>query len=326
MGAWLIAGVACLLLGAPVARVAGAEEATLPISAHFESSRDFAYHIGDLIPLTLVIETGPGVVIDLDRLPQRGTTVDLFEVRDVRIDRARTGSGSVYRVHFALQTFIPGTVAQGVAFPPLEFGFALPEDRLPDGTSRYRSLTVPPYRLYLSPTAVGQDALRAHKGSSVPRPGRLFWGAVSVGALGLAIAGLRLAGDLARWWRRRARAHPADRRALQTLTALGRRYLAREDQASVLFRKTSSVLRWFLREECGVPAPVQTVSQIRERFRGHPLETELAEVLERCNRVTYDGHQPTAAEREDILREVTALIGRLEAIGCPIPGGNGASR
>lgn len=323
MGTWLVAGVTWLLISGPFALPAEAGGAP-PISARFETPRDFAYHIGDLIPLTLVIEAAPGVVIDLDRLPHRGGTVDLFEVRDVRIDRARTASGRVYRVTFTLQTFVPGTLVPGVAFPPLELHFAQPEDRLGGGGDHDRSVTLPPYRFFLSPTTVGQDALRPNKGSTVPRVGWSFWGTVGVGVLCLGMAALELGGDLLRQWRQR-RPTP-ERRALRALTVLEQRYAAGEDKAPVLFRKTSGVLRRFLREECGVPAPVQTVAQIRERFRGHPLQTELAEVLERCTHVTYDGHHPTSAEKAGILRAVAALIGRLEEVGCPVPGGNGAPR
>lgn len=328
MGTRLIAALAVLLLGpAPVLSAQPAEEKP-SIVARFETPRDFGYHIGDLIPLTLVIEAATGTVVDLESLPHGGEAAGLFEVRHVRINQSHTTSGSVYRVEFGVQTFVPATWAEGVAFPPLELRFARPGDRLLDGGYVYRSVTLPPYVFFLSSTARSQEALRPGKGPVLPRVGWSFWGTVSLGTLSLLLGLLRLAGDLGRWWRRRAQEtrSAAERRALRTLTVLRQRYLTCEEKAPVLFLKTSGVLRRFLREECGIAARLQTVSQIRERFRGHPLERELAEVLERCNHVTYDGHHPTPAEKEDILREAATLIGRFEETGCPVPGGNGAPR
>lgn len=129
-----------------------------------------------------------------------------------------------------------------------------------------------------------------------------------------------LASDFAKT-RRSAEEHSqAARWALRGLKVLLERYLAREETTRDLFLKGSDVLRRFLAEECGISAGAQTIRQITERFRGHPIEKELEEVLERCNRVIYDGHHPTQAEKEGIIREVATLIGRLEQVGCPAPG------
>ena len=113
---------------------------------------------------------------------------------------------------------------------------------------------------------------------------------------------------------------------MRTLKVLRERYVACEETTPYLFSKASGVLRRFLTEECAIPARVETTHQISERFGGHPLAKEIEEVLERCNQVIYDGDRPTPSERDGILREVTTLIGRLEQVGCPIHGGNGASR
>lgn len=328
MRKWLIAAAAFALLAWPFTPVAQAAGEKPPISARFETSRDFGYHIGDLIPLTLRIEAESGVVIDLESLPHRGEAVGPFEVRNVLIDHSRTSSGSAYRIEFTLQTFVPAISAVGVVFPPLELRFALPEDRAADGGYVYRAVALPPHLFFLSPTAVGPRVMRASKGPVLPHTAWFFWSAVSLGGALLTLALGMLARDLARWWQRgiEAKRSNAEERALATLRLLRERYLACEEKTPFLFLKLSGVLRRFLSKQCGIPARVQTIRQIRERFSGHPLENELAEVLERCNEVIYDGRRPPPAEKESIIREVAGLIDRLEQVGCPTHGGNGAPR
>lgn len=328
MRIWLTAILTAALLATPVTSVARAAEERPSITARFETSRDFGYHIGDLIPLTLVIEAERGAVVDLESLPHRGQTVGPFEVRNVRISHVQTAGGSAYRIEFALQTFVPATAAAGVGFPPLDLRVAVAEDRLADGGYVYRTVTLPPSMFFLSPTTTSPRALRANKGSVVPRAGWLFWSSVSLGALSIATAGAMLARDLARWWHRRSieRRSNAERRALATLGVLRTRYVACEAMTPVLFVKLCGVLRRFLGEHCGIPARVETVQQIRERFSGHPLEKKIGEVLERCSEVIYDAHHPSPPDKERMIREVTALISELERVGCPTHGGNGASR
>lgn len=109
------------------------------------------------------------------------------------------------------------------------------------------------------------------------------------------------------WWR-----------AMHMLEVLHERYLASKEKTPELFLQGSDILRRFLAEECGIPAPAETIHQIVERFRGHPLEREVEEVLGLCNKVMYDGQHPTPSERDGIIRELVALIGRLEQVECPM--------
>ena len=54
-----------------------------PILTRFELPRDYGYFIGDEIPLTLVVETSQGVVLDLVNLPKQGETHG--PIRDSRL-------------------------------------------------------------------------------------------------------------------------------------------------------------------------------------------------------------------------------------------------
>lgn len=327
MRARLIVAFALALAAWPLGLAAGTARERPSITARLETPRDFGYHVGDPIPLVLRIEVASDVVVDLESLPRRGDPVGPFEVRDVRIDRARTASGSAYRVEFTLQSFVPATLTPGVVFPPLELRFALPEDRSADGGYVYRSATLPAQVFLLSPLGGGREALRPSKGAVIPRAGALFWSSVGLGALCLAAGFGMLASDAARWARRvRQERSEARRRALRTLKVLRTRYAGCDAKTPDLFLRVSSVLRRFLAEACAIPARVQTIGQIRERFDGHPLEQEIEQVLARCDSVVYDGHHATPSERDAIIREVTVLIDRLERVGCPMAGANGAAR
>lgn len=104
---------------------------------------------------------------------------------------------------------------------------------------------------------------------------------------------------------------------MHALAALHERYLASEEKTLDLFLKGSDALRGFLAEECGIPAPAETIHQVVERFRGHPLGKEVEEVLGRCSRAIYDGRHSTPSERDGIIQELATLIARLEQVGCP---------
>lgn len=328
MRKWLIATLASALIAWPVVLPVRAGQPKPPISVRFETPRDFGYHIGDLVPLVLLIYAESGVVIDLESLPRPGETIGPFEVRKVWIEHSTDAGGPSYRIEFTLQSFVPATAAVGLVLPAFELRFALPEDRSPDGEYTYRAGTLPAQVFFLSRTATGSGTLRPFKGSLLPRRGWLFWGALSLGAALLAAGAGVLISDAVRWWKRRFRRQQssAGRRAVRTLRVLRERYLACEEKTPDLFVKGSGALRRFLSEECGIPARVQTVHQITERFSGHPLQKELEGVLERCDRVIYDGHHPSASEKQDIIREMAALIERLEHVGCPTGGRNGEAR
>ncbi|NIO04056.1 MAG: hypothetical protein GTN74_05420, partial [Proteobacteria bacterium] len=78
---------------------------TFPITVDFHCRRDFGFHIGDEIPLTVTLEAGNGPIVDLVNLPQKGEIHGPFEVRDVRVRKHRKSGGTVYTVLYRLQSF-----------------------------------------------------------------------------------------------------------------------------------------------------------------------------------------------------------------------------
>ncbi|NVL93502.1 MAG: hypothetical protein HWN71_10765, partial [Desulfobacterales bacterium] len=58
-----------------------------PITVDFHCPRNFGFHVGDEIPLTVTMEVKAGPIIDLVNLPQRGEIHGPFEVRSVRVSK-----------------------------------------------------------------------------------------------------------------------------------------------------------------------------------------------------------------------------------------------
>lgn len=324
----LSAAVAAVVLAWPAVPVAETGAGTPPTFARVEAPRDFGYHVGDPIPLTLVVETERGTAIDPDTLPRPGDAVGPFEIREIRSERSALGPAWVHRIHLVLQTFVPAADGPVLTFPSLELGLAPQGGRAGDSQAAHRTVTIPSHPFVLSPTAVGPLEPRPMKGAVVPRPGWRLWGSVGAGALCLALGGARLARDLARRRARRPREEPSppEPRALRTLRTLLARSLAHEEATPFLPLVASAVLRRRLGEACGIPARARTLQQLREDLAGHPLGPRVAEMLARCNRIIYDGHRPTPAEKEELVQEVVVLIGRLERDGNPRLGGADAAR
>jgi len=321
----LSAAVAAVVLAWPAVPVAETGAGTPPASARIEAPRDFGYHVGDPIPLTLVVETERGTVIDPDTLPRPGDSVGPFEIREVRSERSALGPAWVHRIHLVLQTFVPAASTPVQTFPSLELGLA---PQAGDGGDAHRTVTLPSHPFVLSPTAVGPVEPRPMKGAVVPRPGWRLWGSVGAGALCLALGGAGLARNFARRRAKRPREEPptAQPRALRTIRRLLARSLAHEETTPLLSLAASAMLRRRLSEAWGIPARALTLPQLREDLAWRPLGPSVAEALARCNRIIYDGHRPTPAETEELVREVTVLIERLERDGNPRPGGVGAAR
>ena len=61
------------------------DQDAFPITVDFQCPRNFGFHIGDEIPLTVTLEVSEGPIIDLVNLPQKNEIHGPFEVRDVRV-------------------------------------------------------------------------------------------------------------------------------------------------------------------------------------------------------------------------------------------------
>jgi hypothetical protein len=314
--------IALLLVATPAGAATAVPEPAAgppPITVRIESPRDFGYHIGDVIPLTVAVDAPPDVVLDLENLPRPGDGLGPFEVRRVRVDRGLERAGARYRIRLELQTFVAGH-AGILAVPPFELRYARSEERSADGTHVFETLMLPGQVLSLSPTVTSPREPRPDKAAVVPPPGAVFWTTVIIGAACLAAGGTGGIAALVAWRRRHAaRAGPsrAQHRALRTLGLLRDRYLGDPEKAPVLAARVSAVVRRFLEATRGVPARRLTTAELIAQLDGGPDHEALDAVLQRCNRVVYGGYRPTRQEQKRLLREAASLIagGRSNTFG-----------
>lgn len=302
-----------------------------PIRVRFELQRDFGFHIGDEVPLDVVLTLDPGTIVDLVKLPGVGDFHGPFQVRRFRVVPGREGEFKTYRIHYVVQLFRPALAVDRVQFPPLEILYARTAVHPPPGGYRYHSLLTPALSLEFSRTASYSSTMREIKGPlEDPRPVRT-WGAFAVGLLLLSFGAGSWGRDLYRRRRERDRMRelaPAEK-ALMAFREAQHKYLIEDDNVYFLFVEVSRTFRSFLSEMFRVPALNLTPEQIRESFTGSPRQVEIVDALKQCNKILYEGREPNAFEREQLMNRLQALVvdlscangtgGSREAYG----GGNG---
>jgi len=297
---------------APDAQAESPEERSgpFPIRVRYEVERDFGYHIGDEVPVVVVLTIEPGTIVDLVKLPGVGDFHGPFQVRRLKIELGQEGGLKTYRIRYVVQLFRPSLAVDEVKFPPLEILFARSQSHLPPGGYRYRSLLAPAQALQFSRTASYSSTMRGIKGPLADP--RLFttWGAFGLGLFLLAFAGGNWGLDVYR--RRRDRnlnkeLAPVER-ALASFREAQHKYLIEDDNVSLLFAEVSRVLRSFLSEVYPVHALNQTPEQIRASFSDNPRQVEIFDVLKCCNQILYEGHEPSAFEREQIMNRLGTLV------------------
>jgi hypothetical protein len=297
---------------------------SFPILSRFELPRDYGYFIGDEIPLTLVIETGKDVVLDLVNLPQPGNKHGLFEIRALHLtSTTRPDATKVYRAAYTLQYF--GPTPMTLPFGPLEILYALPPPT-PGLTPHYtyQHLLTQPAILHLARIGPLRTAQMAtFKGPwDDPRQG-LAWALFSLGiALILPAIGRWGWAWYRTWQRRHGLAARSSTAAEQTLQRL-------QQEATDLFRplqkptppmgiRLGHIIRTYLQTAHRVPAFTLTTSELAAHLNGAPYTGELLEVLEQCEALKCQpvAVTPPAAERELWWHTVT-LFETLQKDGAP---------
>ena len=178
-----------------------------PILPRVELARDYGYFIGDVITLTLVIETPPDVVLDLVNLPRQGETHGLFEVRDLTMESTSISNHQIeVKANYRLQYFGPTPLT--TLFEPLEILYALPEHRVATtGAYTYKSLFTQPVPINLA--RIGpyqQTAALALEGPVLDGRNGIIRTGFAMGTLFLLVA---LAGGSWEWRRHRQRQRTA---------------------------------------------------------------------------------------------------------------------
>lgn len=115
------------------------------------STRNFGYHIGDLIPVTVVVSADKGVNVNLDALKRKtlaaeGSDFELAEAPLVIVEEQ--GDKTIYRVQLLLRSW----VIKPVLVLNCDFHYAT--ELLPDGkTPNWRPVTTPDFVVETSNTA-----------------------------------------------------------------------------------------------------------------------------------------------------------------------------
>lgn len=295
-----------------------AENSKFPIYPYFQIKRNFGYHIGDEIPLTLIIEAKKAVVLDLVNLPHKGEIHGPFEVRNLQIHTEEASDTKIYRIDFNLQTFKPILAVDTVEFPPLDILYATPDGvNSLSGEYQYKNVISMPYPISFSRTATYFSSMKDIKGLMVEEHFPLAWGSILLGAL-------LWAGTMGNWmWRwYTARAGKVqsqkklslEERTLQTITEAWEQYIVQGGRAEDLLSKTSLAFRKYIGEVYGIPTTTKTFLQLKEALQGKPHQSEILEVLGKCHAVLYEGYTPGRREQEETIKQLKELIKQISTV------------
>jgi hypothetical protein len=293
------------------------ETTPFPILTRFELPRDYGYFIGDEIPLTLVVETSEGVVLDLVNLPKQGEKHGLFEIRELRLTTIPHAlGGTVYRAAYVLQYF--GVTPLTVHFEPLEILYAQAGDRHgPGHTYSYKSLLTQPIALNLA--RIGPyGPTRALDITGPVRDSRvaLVWGSFCVGALCL----LLVMGRSGRQWYVSRKCRQASRQTnlspvAATLEALRQEGVALRPMPDAPFpgvERLQSLLRQYIQAVYAVSASTLTTTELGRLLSDQPFVKDILNVLARCDLVKYDVPSASPSEARQLWWEALTVFEKLQ--------------
>lgn len=136
--------------------------------------------------------------------------------------------------------------------------------------------------------------------------------------IGLGIlAGLALAGLLATWRLRVARAPapplPPWETARQRLKALATRQLPEQGRFEVYYIDLSSILRYYLEDRFSLHAPEQTTQELLETVASGstltaPQQEQIAKFMRHCDRVKFARYKPASAEMAESFDLVSHFV------------------
>ena len=295
-------------------------QGSFPIKVDFRTPKNFGFHIGDEIPLTVTLEVRNGVIIDLVNLPHRKDIHRPFEVREMKVDKRLEKERTVYTVSYRLQCFTPALAVNKVNFPPLHIGYATPEDWNPmESKYRYRDLYSQSFEIFFSRTAPFFGLMKELKGPILDKKG------AARGEMAMVAGGLMvLAGFFSRPWgflRKRRKAIPeqpgltARDRALKALQEARESCFSYDDHRKRLYFEVNAILRNFLKEVFALPTANRPALEIIGQLKERPEYEELMDLVGRINRVIYEGYPPV--DVESIVRQFSELLQKLDGTLLP---------
>lgn len=291
------------------------DQETFPITIDFYCPRNFGYHIGDEIPLTVTLGAREGTILDLVNLPQKKDIHGPFEVRGMKVLRHHENNRTIHTITYRLQCFAPAIAVDRVVFPPLQISYATQEDWDPmESKYRYRTLFSQPYEIFVSRTATYAGVMKDIKGPMLDRKAAfLSKMAVSVGSVATLAALLTWPLHFIRRRREITLGQPCPTprgRALKALQEARENCFNYDDHRKRLYFELNAILRNFLKEIFGLPTANRPAMEIISQLRGCPEYEELVDVVTRINRVIYEGSPPS--DVESVVRRFNRLLDKLD--------------
>jgi len=291
-----------------------------PIAVDFHCPRNFGFHIGDEIPLTVTLEAQKGVILDLVNLPRKNDIHGPFEVRDMRVHERRENSRTVYTVLYQLQCFTPAIAVDRVHFPPLHIGYATKEDWDPmELKYHYRGLFSQSFEILFSRTATYFGSMKDIKGPILDKKAAVIWKmAIIAGGLMVLAALITWPWNFIRKRQKMGEEQPcltARDRALKALQEARENCFNYDDHRKRLYFEVNAILRNFLKEVFALPTANRPALEIISQLKGRPEYEELLDLVERINRVIYEGCPP--ADVESVVRQFNGLLQKLDGTTPP---------
>lgn len=287
------------------------DHGAFPITVDFHCPRNFGFHIGDEIPLTVTLVARQGPIVDLVNLPQKGENHGPFEVRNVRVHKRLNGGETTYVVLYQLQSFKPAIAVDRLQFPPLSISYATKGDWNPrESQYHYRSLYSQPFDVFVSRTATYFGPMKDIKGAIMDKRLTLIWKMIIVGgSLMVLVALSSWPWEFIRKRRRAAKLGPnptARDRALKALREAREECFNYEDHRKRLFFEINKILRNFLKDVYGLDTANRPSMEIVNQLKDQPFCEELKVLVERINQVVYGGEAPV--DVESIMRQFSDLV------------------
>ena len=287
------------------------ESEVFPVTVDFESPRNFGFHVGDEIPLTITMKVEKGSILDLVNLPKKKESHGPFEVRDVNVKKQKNGNQTEYAVSYRLQSFEPAIAVDRLTFPPLRISYATNGSwNRKEAKYEYQTLFSQSFDILVSRTATYMGPMKELKGPIHDRKGTFYWiVTTTIGSFMILLA-------LFTWFLdfiRKRKLFAAQKqilssrdRALKALQTARENCFNHEDHRKHLFFEVNAILRNFLKEACDLDTANRPTMEIVHLLKDRPYYDELNSLVSRINEVVYEGDAPV--DVEPIVRQFGELL------------------
>ena len=284
---------------------------SFPVIVDFESPRNFGFHVGDEIPLTITIKVEKGSIVDLVNLPKEKESHGPFEIRGVHVKKRQKKGQTEYRVSYRLQSFEPAIAVDKLTFPPLNISYSMEKDwNRKESKHEYQSLLSQDFDILVSRTATYLGPMKPLKGPLNDKTGIVIWETATVAG------GIMIFLALFTWFmdftiKRKISSSKkqilsSSDRALKALQQARENCFNHDDHRKHLFFEVNAILRNFLKEVCGLDAANRPTTEIVQMLKDRPYFDELNSLVARINQVVYEGDAPV--DVEPIVRQFKELL------------------